>query len=36
MKKLFIVTVIGIVLLSACTPNKPSYYRGLPQQYTTA
>ena len=36
MKKLFIVSVIGIVFLSACTPNKPSSYRGLPQQYTTA
>lgn len=35
-RKLKVLPCLLCLLLSACTPNKPSSYRGLPQQYTTA
>lgn len=35
-KKLKVLPCLLCLLLVACTPNKPSSYRGLPQQYTTA
>ena len=35
-RKLKVLPCLLCLLLLACTPNKPSSYRGLPQQYTTA
>ena len=35
-RKLKVLPCLLCLLLVACTPNKPSSYRGLPQQYTTA
>lgn len=35
-RKLKVLPGLLCLLLVACTPNKPSSYRGLPQQYTTA
>lgn len=35
-RKLKVLACLLCLLLVACTPNKPSSYRGLPQQYTTA
>lgn len=35
-KKMKVLPCLLVLLLAACTPNKPSSYRGLPQQYTTA
>lgn len=34
-RKLKVLPCLLCLLLVACTPNKPSSYRGLPQQYTT-
>ena len=35
-RKLKVLPCLLCLLLVACSPNKPSSYRGLPQQYTTA
>lgn len=35
-RKLKVLPCLLCLLLVACTPNKPSSYRGLPQQYTIA
>lgn len=35
-RKIKVLPCLLCLLLVACTPNKPSSYRGLPQQYTTA
>lgn len=35
-RKLKVLPCLLCLLLVACTPNKPSSYRGLPQQYITA